>query len=302
MCTIEARRERSVKCDIVHALAEAKWWLVYACCHKCALAKVGWVSSSSKPRPRSGAGTRRSSSRARTKGVRPHPTSEVKADVSESSRSSRDERAEEGNRAERKSRTRRALLDAALDWLDTDSFGSLSLREVTKQAGIVPTAFYRHFRDMDELGLALVDESIGALHDLMRAAREGVTDRNHAIRPSLTILQRHVLDHPTHFRFLVRERAGGSATLRHAIAREIQLFSTELAVDLARERSTWPTSDIQRLADLIVTMIVATIEALVDTDPHDEVAQQQVIASAVAQMTLVLLGAKAWQPDRECRT
>ena len=220
---------------------------------------------------------------------------------SEARRSSRDGRTEDGNRSERKNRTRRALLDAALDRLDADSFGSLSLREVTKQAGIVPTAFYRHFRDMDELGLALVDESIGTLHDLLRAAREGITDRTHAIRPSLEILRAHVSDHPTHFRFLVRERAGGSATLRQAIGREIKLFSTELAVDLARERTTWPTSDIQRLADLIVTMIVATIEALVDTEPADDIAADQAIAAADDQMTMVLLGAKAWQPQRRRR-
>jgi AcrR family transcriptional regulator len=41
---------------------------------------------------------------------------------------------------------------------DGRSFVSISLREVTREAGVVPTAFYRHFKDMDELGLALVDE------------------------------------------------------------------------------------------------------------------------------------------------
>lgn len=259
------------------------------------------MSSTSDPRPRSDTGKRGSSNRPRADGSRPSSTRASGAKRAGSRRPSHAGRTDDSSRDERKSRTRRALLDAALDRLETDSFGSLSLREVTKQAGIVPTAFYRHFRDMDELGLALVDESIGTLHDLLRAAREGVTDRAHAIRPSLEILRVHVRDHPTHFRFLVRERAGGSATLRHAIGREIKLFATELAVDLARERSTWPTSDIQRLADLIVTMIVATIEALVDADPADDAAQRQVIAAADDQMTMVLLGALAWQPERRHR-
>ena len=38
------------------------------------------------------------------------------------------------------------------------NFASISLREVAKTAGVVPTSFYRHFGDMEELGLAMVDE------------------------------------------------------------------------------------------------------------------------------------------------
>ncbi|HAD44143.1 MAG TPA: DNA-binding transcriptional regulator FabR, partial [Plesiomonas shigelloides] len=57
-----------------------------------------------------------------------------------------------GVRAEQKERTRRALIDAAFSQLSVErSFSSLSLREVAREAGIAPTSFYRHFRDMDEL-------------------------------------------------------------------------------------------------------------------------------------------------------
>ncbi len=65
-------------------------------------------------------------------------------------------------RAQRKQRTREALLDAALSMLEDRPFASLSLREVSRAAGISPAAFYRHFQDMDELGFALVDESFRA--------------------------------------------------------------------------------------------------------------------------------------------
>ena len=62
-------------------------------------------------------------------------------------------------RAEQKQQTRQALMEAALTLMESGrGFGSLSLREVTRVAGIVPTGFYRHFADMDELGLALVAE------------------------------------------------------------------------------------------------------------------------------------------------
>ncbi len=200
------------------------------------------------------------------------------------------------SRDARKARTRRALLDAALERLAQESFTSLSLREVAKGAGIVPTAFYRHFPDMDALGIALVDESIGALHELLRDARASATDNAHLVRSSLGILVEHVHDHRAHFRFLARERAGGSATLRHSISREVRLFATELAVDLARVPAigAWPSTDIQLMADLLVIVIVATIEALLDAE--DEAAVDAVVDAAAAQMMLVLLGVAAWDP------
>ena len=88
-------------------------------------------------------------------------------------RSRRDEEeSETGRRDVRKQRTRRALLDAALELMQGEqSFNSISLREVARNAGVVPTAFYRHFRDMDELGLTLVEEALRALRQMMREAR-----------------------------------------------------------------------------------------------------------------------------------
>ena len=68
------------------------------------------------------------------------------------------------SRRERKQRTRADLLaGGAAAARRTTSFSSLSLREVTREAGVVPTAFYRHFANMEELGLALVDESFRTL-------------------------------------------------------------------------------------------------------------------------------------------
>ena len=62
-------------------------------------------------------------------------------------------------RAEQKQQTRHALMSAARHLMESGrGFGSLSLREVTRAAGIVPAGFYRHFSDMDQLGLALVAE------------------------------------------------------------------------------------------------------------------------------------------------
>ena len=80
-----------------------------------------------------------------------------------------------GVRAIQKEKTRRALIDAAFNQLSAEkSFSNLSLREVAREAGIAPTSFYRHFSDMDELGLEMVDEAGLTLRQLMRQARKRI--------------------------------------------------------------------------------------------------------------------------------
>ena len=64
-------------------------------------------------------------------------------------------------------RTRRAIVAAALHLLAERSFSGLSLREVTREAGIVPAAFYRHFDSMEALGL---DSTYGAYLERIPAA------------------------------------------------------------------------------------------------------------------------------------
>ena len=73
------------------------------------------------------------------------------------------------SRQEQKLKTRQNIIHAAFSLLDENrSLSAISLREVAREAGIAPTSFYRHFKDMDELGLTLVDEAGLALRQLMR--------------------------------------------------------------------------------------------------------------------------------------
>ena len=203
-------------------------------------------------------------------------------------------------RQERKQRTRRALLDAALELLEEQSFSSLSLREVTRAAGIVPTAFYRHFGDMEELGLILIDESFQTLRRMIRAARTDPRTDEHVIRNSVAILVGYVHEHDTHFRFIARERFGGVAALRHAIRREIRLFASDLATDLARfpYLDRWTTEDLQLLAGLMVNAMVSTAEAILDAPPKDPAAEVEIVVTAERQLRMIVLGVPQWRSSR----
>jgi AcrR family transcriptional regulator len=200
-------------------------------------------------------------------------------------------------RKERKQRTRRALLDAALGLLEEESFSSVSLRQVTRAAGVVPTAFYRHFDDMEELGLVLIDESFRTLREMLRAARAAPRYQG-VIANSVEILVGYVHEHDTHFRFIARERFGGVAALRRAIRGEIRLFASDLATDLARfpYLDRWATEDLQLLAGLMVNAMVATAEAILDAAPNDPSAEAEIVATARRQLRMITLGVPQWRP------
>ncbi len=132
-------------------------------------------------------------------------------------------------RTEQKEKTRRAIIDAAIGQLSAEkSFASLSLREVAREAGIAPTSFYRHFKDMEELGLTLVDESGLALRQIMRKARKRFEKGGSVIQTSVKTFMEFTETNPNIFRLLFHERSGTTHALRTAVDREIQFFVVEL--------------------------------------------------------------------------
>ena len=203
-------------------------------------------------------------------------------------------------RRERKQRTREALIDAALRLLEQESFSSLSLREVAREAGIVPTGFYRHFENMQDLGLALVDRSFRSLREMLRDARATADGDQRMIRRSIAVLVADVHEHRTHFRFIARERSGGVASVRQAIRSQIRLLGSELATDLARlpVLASWSTDDLQMLAALLVGVGVSAADALVDVAPGDEETEQEIASAAERQLRLITLGVPAWRSDQ----
>jgi AcrR family transcriptional regulator len=210
-------------------------------------------------------------------------------------------------RREQKERTRVALLDAGLRLLERKSFGSLGLREVAREAGVVPTAFYRHFASMEELGLALIDDSFRTLRSMLRDARSEQIAGD-AISRSAEILVRHVHAHRLHFRFIARERSSGVPALRQAIRTEIRLFSSELSTDLARFPflDRWSTDDLGMLATLIVNTMVSTAEEIVDAPSGRPEVEEEIVKRAEKLLRLIVLGIPAWRssgmPERDAPT
>ncbi len=197
------------------------------------------------------------------------------------------------SRSDKKERTRRAILNAALALTEDTGLAGLSLRQVAKEVGIVPTAFYRHFDSIDQLGLALVEESFGSLRAMIRDVRQGTPSLGQIVENSVAVLAEHVQDQRAHFGFIARERSGGSKVVRDAVRREFQLFERELATDLARlPMDHWSADDLRILSNLIVGSMITTSEEILRADPRD---LPDITYRARTQLLMVIVGAVNWK-------
>jgi|TARA_B110000902_G_scaffold181298_1_gene205300 AcrR family transcriptional regulator len=192
------------------------------------------------------------------------------------------------NRQEQKLRTRRSIIEAAFLLLDEQrSLSSISLREVAREAGIAPTSFYRHFKDIDELGLTLVDEAGLALRQLMRQARVRIASGGGVINTSVDTFMEFITANNNVFRLLLREHTGTSMAFRAAVLREIKHFNVELT-DYTISNTGLPYNIANLQAEAMVKLVFsAGAEAL---DASDE--QKANVAERVKlQLRFVVNGA-----------
>ena len=171
------------------------------------------------------------------------------------------------NRQQQKQKTRRAIIDAAFGLLDEQhSFSSISLREVARNAGIAPTSFYRHFKDIDELGLTLVDEAGLALRQLMRQARVRIASGGGVISTSVDTFMEFITANSNVFRLLLREHTGTSNAFRAAVLREIQHFTEELT-DYTVATTGLSKTFASLQAEAMVKLVFSTGAEALDLDP-----------------------------------
>lgn len=201
-------------------------------------------------------------------------------------------------RTERKDLTRNSLLQAALGLMgEGRSFTSLGIREIAREAGMVPNAFYRHFRNTDELGLELVEEMGVALRRLLREARQSDVAEGEMVRRSVRVYHQYVLENRLLFLFVSSERSGGSRILRLAIRNEVTHFTHEMAQDFRRlgVYKELSSASLQMVCGLVVTTMLAAAPEILDLPPEQPLLEAEMMENFVKQLQLVLLGAASWK-------
>ena len=219
------------------------------------------------------------------------------------------------SREQKKLQTRHAFFSAVLDLCMTgQSFSSISLRQVTREVGVVPTAFYRHFDDMESLGQALVVEELGSklavLSESLQIGRKRSFDRQ--IAKSIQLFLQTISAQPRYWQFLISERFGGSESVRKAISALIKMHGQILGEDLALQPAFTHINTYDRylLADAGINMffswIIDWLELTYSENHDDEIDlvecednKQLMLHNCTRQAQMLFYGAYNWKSSEE---
>lgn len=167
---------------------------------------------------------------------------------------------------------KRLLMEAALTLTARSrSLNAVGLRELAREAGLNPNTFYRHFKSIDELGLAIIEEMARQIRqpirDLRRQAAVAVLpaagaalswEENPALnlqrgmlvtQQTVKLFLDYVLQNPNAFIMGVRELHGASPVLRKALRQMMRDFAADMAADI-RELNLVPMLNEQAIQEV----------------------------------------------------
>lgn len=129
--------------------------------------------------------------------------------------------------------SREDIIHAALKLLGPNrSVSTLSLREVAREAGVAPNSFYRHFRDMDELAVALIDLAGESLRQLIGEARARASSGQSVVQGCTDAFMARLRADDPLLHLLLREGSVGSTAFKQAVERQLSFFEDQLRLDL----------------------------------------------------------------------
>lgn len=208
-------------------------------------------------------------------------------------------------REERKRQSHQAIIDAALRLCTTGrSFNSITLREISREVGLVPSAFYRHFADTNELGLEIIDNvSIHFKSILHQISQAYLYQSPPDTEKSFELFFCAVEQHQEEWIFLISERWGGSDLLRQTIAREVEYLIEDLTIHLKRIPHTAHIKDenkIKTQADLLINLAfhwaITWINNIHRYQNHHLEAQQKLLKQqANMQLKILVTGFSNWK-------
>ena len=204
-----------------------------------------------------------------------------------------------------KEKTSQALIQAALQLCANEGYASLSLRSVARKAGIAPTSFYRHFREIDEMGVEMATQAKTVLEDWLARARKKMTLP--AIKksndPALVLKAIECITHPFAETFIdclkknhqllhlfFQERTGSSEAMRTAISDAWDHLTDILTEDIKQltQAVKIDFSEVRLIADTMLSIVSNNgMEMLTQPDlkPGDAT------RGATQKLNLLLLGA-----------
>ncbi|MDM1487093.1 MULTISPECIES: HTH-type transcriptional repressor FabR [Acinetobacter] len=188
--------------------------------------------------------------------------------------------------------TKQELFQAALNLIGPQkSIASLSLREVARAAGIAPNSFYRHFKDIDELAIELIDRAGVVLRQILHQARLKASKQNSIIRSSVEVFIEQLDTDEGNLSLLLREGYTGSIPYKLAVERQLNYFQQELQDDLIRlERLNNSKLAHPDIAAKAITQLVFNMGAKVIDMPTAE--RKETAEQTMIMIRMILEGAR----------
>lgn len=188
---------------------------------------------------------------------------------------------------EERDRITRALLRVTLRLAAEHGFTSLGLREVARAADIAPTSFYRHFADMEELGLALIEDVVGPFATECAAVAREPGDVNARLDALVSRTLRSGAEDPDLLRFVLAERLGAIPSFRATLDRKLSILAggvQEALSDQAGTKNKLPA----HIADAALVILLEGCGALLEQGQEHTPALRKRVA---AQLRALAAGA-----------
>lgn len=200
--------------------------------------------------------------------------------------------------------SREDLIAAALRLIGPHrSVSTLSLREVAREAGIAPNSFYRQFRDVDELVVALIDLAGQSLRRIVGAARHRASSEQSVARTSVEAFIEQLRADDKLLHVLLREGSVGSDAFKQAVDRQLTYFEEELRHDLVRLAQANGTGLFEAgLTAKAITRLVFTMGATAMDLPRSE--QGRLAEELILMVRMIVAGTQtmaAMAPEQVAR-
>lgn len=185
------------------------------------------------------------------------------------------------------------LIQAAMSLIGpTRSMATLSLREVARAAGIAPNSFYRHFRDVDELGIALIALAGSSLRHVFSEARQRISAGSSVVQTSLKVFYEQLNAKERYLELLLCEGRVGSLAYQAEVDRQLQFFEHELTSDLIRlEALNANKLHEPTIVAKAITRLVFSIGAQAVGKSSEQ--QQELREQTATMVYMILAGARA---------
>lgn len=188
------------------------------------------------------------------------------------------------------------LLAAALKLAaKSRSINSIGVRELGREAGLNPNTFYRHFSDLDDLSMALIEKLGRELRTPLQTLRRSLTSREENVVRTVELVFDFAKQQPEIFMVGVRELYGASQAVREALRKVISDVTGDLAEDMRLMQMT-PGLDEKMARELAEVVVVQTFHSTLDYLEHPD-QRAEILRRVVQFINALFVGAMAIQAE-----